>query len=233
LPWPGAAAILDRAGREAEMAPTKRMTILALAAAAASCSTPAPEKAPHRDTLYFYYLHGRIVEDEGPRGVSPRHGAYDYPGIVQALRAAGLEVISEIRPRGTDPSTYADKVVADIRARLAAGVPAAHITVAGASKGSVIASLVSTRLGEPGVRYVLLANCNDWLVREIDPRLTGEILSIYEASDDIGGTCRPVVDRSPEVKRFEELRLDTGLGHGIVYRPLKEWTAPAIAWAKR
>ena len=197
----------------------------------AGCSTaPDPEASGPR---YFYYLHGKIVEDLGPRGVSPVHGAYDYPGMVAALEAQGLEVVSEIRPRDTDVSLYADRVVADIRRRIAAGTPPSRITVAGASKGSVIAALVSTRLGEDGVRYVLLANCNDWLIRTHDPRLSGDILSIYEVSDDIGGSCAPLVARSPRVRRFEELRLETGLGHGIVYRPIQQWLAPAVAWAKR
>ena len=186
--------------------------------------------AQHR---YVYYLHGKIVEDLGPRGVSPRYGAYDYPGIVDALRQAGVEVVSETRPKDTDPSSYADKLVADIRQKIAAGVPPSHITVIGASKGSVIASLVSTRLRAPDVRYVLLANCNQWLAREMQPRLTGEILSIYEASDEIGGTCKPIVDQSPAVTKFEEIRLQTGLGHGMLYRPLRQWIDPAIAWSKR
>ena len=200
-----------------------------LVAVGSAAAAKQPVEAPR----YFYYLHGKIVEDLGPRGVSPRHGAYDYPGIIGVLRRAGLTVVSEVRPKDTDPSSYADKVVADIRAKLKAGVPPSHITVAGASKGSVIASLVSTRLEQPPVRYVLLANCNDWLVREIKPRLTGEILSIYEASDEIGGSCNRVIKLSPDVKRFWEVRLDTGLGHGIVYRPLEEWIGPAVAWAKR
>lgn len=180
-----------------------------------------------------YYLHGKIVEDLGPRGVSPRYGAYDYPGIIESFRDKGIEVISETRAKGTDPSAYADRLLADIRRKLAAGSKPSQITVVGASKGAVIASLVSTRLNVPGVRYVLLANCNQWLAREMKPRLTGEILSIYEASDDVGGTCKPIIDQSPAVSRFEELRLETGLGHGVLYRPLKEWIEPAIAWAKR
>lgn len=152
---------------------------------------------------YIYYLHGKIVEDAGPRGVSPRFGAYDYPGIIAALRRGGLTV------------------------------PPTHITVAGASKGAVIASLVSTRLADRPVRYVLMANCNDWLIRTHQPRLSGAVLSIYEASDDVGGSCRPLVRRSPAVTQFREVRLDTGLGHGIVYRPLPAWVRPTIAWAKR
>jgi hypothetical protein len=209
---------------------TKRLLLcLSLPIACGAAAVPPRAEAPR----YFYYLHGKIVEDLGPRGTSPRYGAYDYPGIVAALKHRGLAVISEVRPRGTDVRAYADKVVADVKAKLAAGVPPSHITIAGASKGSVIASLISTRLRQPRVRYVLIANCNDWLIREIRPRLTGEVLSIYEASDDIGGSCRPLVRLSPGVTRFAELRLATGLGHGMVYRPLDQWLAPAAAWAKR
>lgn len=201
---------------------------MAFVVPAQAAAIPQGQQARH-----VYYLHGKIVEDSGPRGVSPRFGAHDYPGIVAALRRGGLNVISELRPRDTDPSVYADKVVAQIRGQIAHGVPASHITVFGASKGSVIASLVSTRLQDRRVRYVLLANCNDWLIRSWNPHLSGAILSIYETSDDIGGSCAPLVKRSPAVTSFKEIRLNTGLGHGIVYRPLPLWTKPAIAWANR
>jgi hypothetical protein len=198
----------------------------------ASCTSSAESPAKQDQSRYIYYLHGKIVEDLGPRGVSPRFGEYDYPGILAALSKPGIVVHSEIRPKDTDPSQYADKIVAQVRSQLAAGVPPSHITIAGASKGSVIASLVSTRLRVPRVRYVLIADCNDWLIRTYNPHLTGSILSIYESSDDIGGTCGPLVKRSPGVTAFKEIRLDTGLGHGIVYRPLPQWVAPALAWAK-
>ena len=69
--------------------------------------------------------------------------------------------------------------------------------------------------------------------RTFAPRFTGNVLSIYEASDDIGQSCRPIAERSPAIKRFEEIRLETRLGHGIVYRPLPEWVSPAMAWAKQ
>jgi hypothetical protein len=184
------------------------------------------------DRRFVYYLHGKIVEDSGPRGMSPRFGRYDYPGIVSALRRGGATVISEVRPRNTDPSAYADKVVTQIRRQIAQGVPASHITVVGASKGSLIATLVSTKLRDRRLRFVLLAGCNDWLIRTWHPRLSGAILSIYEASDDIGGTCGPLVKRSPAVTTFREIRLNTGLGHGMVYRPLPSWVKPTIAWAK-
>ena len=208
-----------------------RASTALLSLALLACSRPSDAAA--KDTRYIYYLHGKIVEVSGPRGVSPRFGAYDYPGIIAALSKPGIKVVSEIRPRNTDPSAYADKVVAQIRRQLAHGVRPSDITVVGASKGSVIASLVSTRLQVRGVRYVLLADCNDWLMRTWHPHLSGDVLSIYEASDDIGGTCRPIVKASPAVTRFKEIRLNTGLGHGIVYRPLAQWVVPALAWAKR
>jgi len=164
--------------------------------------------------------------------VSPRFGAYDYPGIIAALRKGGVTVVSEVRPKNTDPSAYADKVVAQIRRQIKSGVPASHITVVGASKGSVIAMLISTRLRDRGVRYVLLADCNDSVNRTWKPRLSGAILSIYEASDEFGGTCGPLVRRSPAVTTFREIRLNTGLGHGIVYRPLPAWVRPTLEWAR-
>jgi hypothetical protein len=205
-------------------------SILGIAAIGLASPALAAASASER---YVYYLHGKIVADSGPRGVSPRFGAYDYPGIVSALRRGGVKVVSEVRPPNTDPSAYANKVVAQIRRQIAQGVPASHITVIGASKGSVIASLVSTRLQDRRVRYFLLANCNDWLIRTWNPHLSGAILSIYEASDDIGGTCAPLVKRSPGVTAFREIRLNTRLGHGIVYRPMPLWVKPALAWAKR
>jgi len=121
----------------------------------------------------------------------------------------------------------------ELSRRSASGVSASHITVAGASKGSLIATLVSSKLQVPGVRYVLLAGCNDWLIRTWHPKLSGAVLSIYEASDDIGGSCAPLIKRSSAVTSFREIRLETGLGHGMLYRPLPQWIRPTIAWAKR
>ena len=206
-----------------------RHALIALSLTASATAALGPPESPR----YLYYLHGRIIEDSGPEGVSPRFGPYEYTGILRAFARAGLSVVSEVRPKGTDVSSYAEKVVTDVRRKLAAGIPASSITIVGASKGSVIAMLVSSRLRNDEIRYVFLANCNDWMERTFAPRFTGEVLSIYEASDDIGQTCRPIPQRSPALKRFKERRLETGLGHGVVYRPLTEWIDPATRWAKR
>ena len=193
----------------------------------------AAATAPVESPRYVYYLHGKIIEDFGPAGVSPRYGAYDYAGILHAFEHAGLTVVSEVRPKDTNPSTYANKVVGEIRRKLALGVPAENITVIGASKGSVIAMLASSRLRVSKIRYVFLANCNDWMERTYAPRFTGDVLSIYEASDVIGQSCRDLARRSRDVRRFKEIRLETGLGHGMVYRPLSDWVNPATTWATR
>ena len=182
---------------------------------------------------YLFYLHGRIVEDQGPQGVSPQFGRYDYPGIIDAFRQRGFTVMSEVRPKDTDPGAYADKVIGEVRGLLTRGIDPSRITIVGASKGAVITALISTRLRNPRIRYVMLAGCNAGLIRTHDPRLTGEVLSIFEQSDDIGGTCRPLAKRSPALRRFREVRLTTGLGHGMVYRPLDVWVRPAAAWALR
>ena len=182
---------------------------------------------------YCYYLHGKIVEDLGPRAVSSRFGAYDYDGIVAALENEGLTVISEVRPANTDPSTYADRLVGEIGERISSGTPASNITVLGSSKGAVIASLVSARLREEEVRYVFIAYPAPQLLSRIGPSLTGELLSIHEASDDIGHSCSGSLAGAILLRRFEEILLDTGLGHGIQFRPAPEWIQPAVAWAKR
>ncbi|HJU64727.1 MAG TPA: metallophosphoesterase [Gemmatimonadaceae bacterium] len=192
--------------------------------------THAPER-PQAGTSYLFYLHGRIVEDQGPSAVSPQFGRYEYEAIVRHFVDSGFTVISEVRARDTDPERYADSVVTQIRRLLAGGVRPHDVTVVGASKGSVIAMLVATRLAQP-VRFVLLANCNESILRRFTPSLHGDVLSIYEASDSLGQSCRALFDQSPRLGRRHEIRLETGLQHGFLYRPLPQWVAPTVAWAR-
>ena len=48
----------------------------------------APER-PAAGASYLFYLHGRIVEDQGADAVSPDYGRYEYSGIVQGLADEG------------------------------------------------------------------------------------------------------------------------------------------------
>jgi len=190
----------------------------------------APER-PHPGTRYLFYLHGRIVEDQGPAAVSPDFGPYQYAAIVQQLADSGFAVISEVRAPNTDPEAYADSVTRQIRHLLAWRIRPRDITVIGASKGAVIAMLVASRLADP-VRFLLLANCNQYIFRRFPLRLHGDVLSIYEASDSLGQTCRPLFEQSPALGERHEIRLETGLKHGLIFRPLAAWLRPALAWAR-
>ena len=202
---------------------------LAAGIAIAGCaSPPQPATVP---AAHIIYLHGAIVENEGPRARSPEFGDYDFAGIVAALQPPGAMVTAELRPKGTDPAAYADRLAAKLRRQLAESP--SRITLIGASKGGIIAALVSDRLQDPRVRYVIMGSCNDWLIRTHKPRLSGRVLSIYEETDKIGHSCKPLADQSPTVATFEEVRLTNGLGHGFLYRPLPEWVGPALDWATR
>ena len=180
-----------------------------------------------------YYLHGKFVEEHAADDVHPQHGRYHYREILAALGRDGADVVSEIRARDTDVSAHADKVVAQIRERLRRGTPARDIAVVGASKGAVIAALVSARLGENDVRYVLMGACNDWLEATWAPRFTGDVLSIFDATDDIARSCATIAARSKAMGNYREIELQTGRGHGFLYTPDEAWVAPALEWISR
>src|ERR1035437_3073952 len=93
---------------------------------------------------YLFYLHGAIVEDQGPNAVSQQFGAYEYEGILNAFRKEKFTVISEVRAKNTVVTDYAKKVVRQIDSLLKTGVPANKITVLGGSKGAVITLYVSS-----------------------------------------------------------------------------------------
>ncbi len=187
---------------------------------------------------YIFYLHGRIIEEQGPDAVSPEYGRYLYRDIVQALAKSGAEVISEPRPRGTDPLEYARKIASQIKSLLKAGIPPGRILVIGASKGAGIAVLLSAILRNPELKFVLLAICNREMAaywKKNNIRLWGKILYIYDSEDRIAGSCKPFPDmlKGPGLKEYRELELKMGLGHGILYAPHREWLEPARQWLER
>jgi hypothetical protein len=213
---------------------------LALAAAVAATAGPSTTSAfcqpvPERvdpAKRYLIYLHGRIIEERGIRPTDPRYGTYEYVEIVRALERRGFAVVTEARPRGTDPERYAEFVQKQVQALLAARVPPRHITVLGASKGAVIAMLASTRIRNRDVNFVLMSNCNDWVREHFRIDLFGNVLSIYDKNDEFGGTCGPIFDRSTGLARKNELVLQLGTGHAVLYRPLPVWIDPVDSWTR-
>lgn len=70
---------------------------------------------PDRSARYVIYLHGRIIEDKGPRPTHEQWGVYEYRKILETLASAGT-VISEQRRPGTDMDRFAEHVVGQVRA---------------------------------------------------------------------------------------------------------------------
>jgi hypothetical protein len=209
------------------------MTWLAVSFSVGSCTRPfAQQDLQPSPPRFVVYLHGRIVEDMGPDAVSPEYGKYDYAGILRHFADSGFVVVSELRSPDTDPEQYADSIVIRMRALIRSGVSPDRITIVGASKGAVIAMLVSSRMQE-SLRYVLIGNCNSYVFGRFDLRLHGHVLSIFEASDSLGQSCEPLRGRSPDMSSFEERRLQTGLRHGFLFRAVTPWLEPTVRWARR
>ena len=184
------------------------------------------------EARYLFYLSGYIVEAGNTRPVSPRFGVYEYEQILKTFEQSGFVVISEARKKDPEIEGYAGRVAEQIRRLLKAGVPPRHITVAGASQGSWIAMLASTYLKNRQVNFVLIAACSaeDGFLRLVD--LHGNILFISERTD-LPGSCQRFRADATGLGGYKEVLVNTGLAHGFLYRPMKEWVEPTIAWAQR
>ena len=181
---------------------------------------------------YLFYLSGYIVEAGNRRPTSPKFGVYEYDEILKAFAREGFVVISEARIKNPEIEPYALNVTKQITQLLKAGVPASHITVVGASQGSWIEMLVSTYLRNRNVRFVLIAACsaNKEFLNRVD--LHGAVLSVFEKSD-LAQSCEQFRTDATGISEWGEVALKTGLKHGFIYRPMTEWMAPTIAWARR
>ncbi|TMA50174.1 MAG: hypothetical protein E6J81_01255 [Deltaproteobacteria bacterium] len=169
--------------------------------------------------------------DEGARPTHPDFGVYEYAAILDALAARGLTVISEQRPKGTETDRYVDRVVGQVQRLIDAGVPPRQITVTGFSKGGAIAVLTASKLQQDAVNFVFLAACSEELLARQDVRVRGRILSVVEASDDVGRSCEPLRRSAAPGTVIEELRLATGARHGAFFQPRSAWLDPVARWA--
>jgi pimeloyl-ACP methyl ester carboxylesterase len=188
-----------------------------------------PQKADAK-VRYLFYLHGRIVE-QSRRPTSPDFGVYEYDQILDTFKQHGFVVISEQRRKGTDVEEYARRVAGQVRRLLESGVPAENVTVVGASQGSFIAMLASTYLKNRTLNFVVIAGCagDEGFVQLAD--LHGNVLFISERSDR-PASCKRLRDDATGLGESKEVETNTGLRHGFLYRPLKEWVEPTIAWAQ-
>jgi hypothetical protein len=196
----------------------------------------APGAAPsHAQATprYLIYIHGKIVEEQGSRRpTDPTFGVYEYDAILDSLRAAGLVVLSDQRPARTDSDAFALHVAEQVDSLIRSGVSPAAITVAGFSKGGWITILASARVQNPAVSFVFMAACGPWAFERPDLHIAGRVLSLYETSDSLGVSCKPLFARRGPGPEPREVSLSLGLGHGSFFRPRSAWLAPVVAWAE-
>jgi len=183
--------------------------------------------------LYLFYISGYIVAAGNIRPTSPKFGVYEYEKILDAFKQSGFVVISEARKQSEELAPYATKVAKQVRQLLNAGVPPQNITVVGASQGGWMTMLVSTYLKNRDLKYVVVGACgaDDGFLDQVD--LHGSVLIIIEKSDRFPSSfCQRYRNDATGLVDYKEVETNTGQKHGFLYRPLKEWMAPAIAFAQ-
>jgi len=194
-------------------------------------------KSIDKESKYMFYLHGKIIEDQGIPAVDPKYGEYEYGAILDKLSKSGFVVISEQRPKNADSALYARRIAEQVRSLLNAGVPPKNITIVGASKGAGIAILTSNILKNKEINFVILAICDPATVEELKKNqifLYGNVLSIYDSKDELAGSCEDLflLSKDKGLNRYDEVLLEVGTGHGILYKPLDEWIVPVTQWAR-
>jgi hypothetical protein len=162
---------------------------------------------------------------------------------VKSFENRGFTVISEIRPKGTKLYKYAGNIVRQIKTLLKNGIPPGQITVVGFSKGSAIALLVSAELENPGVNFVVMSGishtgthvpgCYKKLIDRSVQFLHGRFLSIYDESDQKCNICQKIFQNVSDDAIFEKIKVKNGLGHGLFYRPRRDWFDPVVQWIKK
>jgi hypothetical protein len=197
--------------------------------------TAVPKKN-NTTSHYLFYLHGRIVEEQGTRAVSPEFGPYEYMAILDTLANHDFIVISEARPVNTEVEFYAEKVSKQIDTLLKAGVKPEHIFVVGASKGAFITLYISVRTKNDKINYALIGTCNKedvnyWLNEKSE--FCGNFLTIYETSDAYGGPCQKLLSKDKCISGFQEVKLTMNNKHAFLYKPYSEWVNPLITWANK
>lgn len=187
-----------------------------------------------RNGVYLFYLHGGIVQEQGANAVSKDFGRYEYHAILDSFKSQGFQVISEVRPRGTQEISYAKKVCRQIDSLLLKGISPKNIVVVGASQGGFITIEIAHLMKNNEIGYVILGVCNEYNVKyykNIRKQLCGNFLSIFESSDN-KRSCRELLGDSDCKSRFSEINLTMGNGHGFIFKPYDEWMKPISVWIK-
>jgi len=181
---------------------------------------------------YLFFMHGKIVEKKGLPAKSKKYGSYEYNKILKSIANEEFVVLSEARRGGTDIYEYSKKVAEQVNELISKGVPPRNITVSGFSKGGRMTAVVSSLVANKDINYVILAGCRESDISKYDIQLSGRILSIYDKNDDTFGSCDELFATGEGIES-KEIVLTIGDGHGVFYRPRKEWIEPVVNWASQ
>ena len=185
----------------------------------------------NKQAHYLFYLHGQIVEGSDGSPVSPIYGIYQYHEIVKTFSDLGFRVISEIRPHNCAIAPYAQKIANEITDLLNKDILPTQITVVGASRGGMIAAMVSHAMADqPLLRYVILAGLFQPFYKKENLPLHGQVLSIHDKADKYPITPELFFENSKALTRHQIIVTDTGLGHGLIFRPYPIWVEEVLAW---
>lgn len=198
-----------------------------------SISESVPTKI-EKSQKYLFYLHGGILQDLGEDAVSEDFGKYEYFKILETFNEHGFNVISEVRPKGTEITTYAEKLSDKIRLLQKRGVKSKNIVVVGASLGAYMTIEAADRLKQEKVKYVLIGLCSEYAVKRYETNkgnLLGNFFSIYEQSDQ-KGACQSIFEPLHRQAKFKEVKINTGKGHGFLFKPDKAWVEPLVEWIR-
>lgn len=183
------------------------------------------------ERYYLFYLHGQIVEGSDGRPTHPQHGVYEYKDIVDSLEVKGFWVISEVRQKNANPTTYANSLAISINELKKAGVPSSHITIVGSSKGGIIACYTSNKLKDPELNFVILAGFFDRLKDDPKMLVYGRVLSIHDSSDKNGINPKRFLKKSKGVTEERIVVTQKGWGHSLIFKPRKEWIDEVVTWS--
>lgn len=185
------------------------------------------------DSKFIIFLHNRFLETHSLEKLHPEYGRTEYKEILLEFEKSGLKVISEIRNGNVNAHEYAQGIVSQIDSLTSLGVNSNKITIVGTSKGGYIAQYISTLANNPELNFVFVASFRNSDIQNIpEINYCGNILTIFEKSDPYGVSAIKRKESSTcKVKNFKEVELNTGMGHGFLFKPLKEWIEPTIKWA--
>ncbi len=182
---------------------------------------------------FIFFLHNRFLEEHQLDDFHPEFGRTEYNEIIAKFKKKGFKVISEKRSENVNARQYAIGIVTKIDSLIKNGIESRKITVVGTSKGGYIAQFVSTLANNQDLNFVFIASFRNSDIQNIpEINFCGNILTIYERSDPFGvSSLERKKTSNCEIKHFKEIELNTGMGHGFLFKPLKEWIEPTIKWA--